>query len=281
VFEVGAGSAPGHGPAVPPGGGGSGAPGAPGPGTGTGASSTVPGSGSGSGSGAEAAGVLAAQSGLVAAFGFDEASGSVVRDASGNGLDGVRRGASRVASGRFGRALSFDGVNDRVTVPDSAKLRLTDGLTLEAWVRPTSAGPSRLVLSRGGVKSGLSYALYASDLRAPAGSVRTVASAAKASSVGAVQRARAKARLPLGRWSHVAVTFNGHYVRIYVNGQWISSRKAAGSLATVAGALRIGGGASKYTSFRGRIDEVRVYDHALTGAVIQGDLGRAIDTRDL
>jgi hypothetical protein len=155
-------------------------------------------------------------------------------------------------------------------VPDSARLRLKAGLTLEAWVRPTASGVSRLVLARGTGK-GMSYGLYASQRRAPAGSVRTVA--AKAS---AVRRAKAKATLPLRRWSHVAVTFNGNMLRIYVNGEWISSRRAAGSLIDGAGALRIGGGASRATSFRGSIDEVRVYDHALTGAEIQADLKRPI-----
>jgi hypothetical protein len=213
----------------------------------------------------------AGPAGLVASFGFDEGGGNVLRDASANHLNGLRRGAARVKDGKFGRALWFDGVNDRVTVKDTARLRLKAGMTLEAWVRPTAVRHSRLVLSRGGGRRGLAYALYASDRRAPAGSVRTVR--AKASGV---RRARAKARLPLKQWSHVAVTFDGKMVRIYVNGEWITSRKATGSLSARAGALRIGGGASRATSFRGFIDEVRVYDRALTGAQIQDDLQRPV-----
>jgi hypothetical protein len=212
----------------------------------------------------------AGPAGLVAAFGFDEQSGNVIRDVSGNGLNGLRRGAARVKAGKFGRALWFDGINDRVTVKDSARLRLKAGMTLEAWVRPTAVRHSRLVLSRGGGRHGLAYALYASDRRAPAGSVRI---RAKASTV---QRARAKARLPVKQWSHVAVTFDGKMVRIYVNGEWITSEKATGSLSAVGGALRIGGGASRATSFRGFIDEVRVYDRALPGAEIQADLTRPV-----
>jgi hypothetical protein len=273
AFEVGAGSGPGAGQPVP------GTPGVPGTTPTTpGASSTAPATtavpgktGTGAG-GDSAAGSAAAASGLVAAFGFDESAGDVVRDASGHGLDGRRAGAKRTTQGRYGSALSFDGVNDRVTVPDSAQLRLTDGLTIEAWVRPTSASGQRLVLLKGSGK-GVAYGLYASDLRLPSGTVRTAATAR----ASVVRRARGKTRLPLHRWSHVAVTFNGDRVRIYVNGEWIRSRKASGSLVSAAGALRIGGGASRATSFRGRIDEVRVYDRALTGAEIQGDLDRPID----
>lgn len=287
AFELGSGSAPGNGQPVPgtPGGtggtptpaaGGGSPAGAPGkvpvvakPASG----SAAPGGGSslpnGIGGAAGAAAAAAAPAGLVAAFGFDEPTGDVIRDASGHALNGRRVGATRTDHGRFGRALSFDGINDRVTVPDSAQLRLTNGMTLEAWVRPTSSAGQRLVLLKGRGR-GMAYGLYASDLRRPAGSVRTA-------TASAVSRARARSGLPLGRWSHVAVTFSGDRVRIYVNGVWISSRRAPGSIVTAAGALRIGGGVSSATSFRGRIDEVRVYDHALSGAEIQADLLRPID----
>ncbi|MET0600508.1 MAG: LamG domain-containing protein [Baekduia sp.] len=275
AFELGSGSTPGVGPPEPTpgpiGGGTPGKPGAPAP---PGAPSKPGTGGSGSGNnggasgGADGATAGTAASGLVAAFGFDERSGKSVLDSSGGGLNGVRRGTTRVANGRFGRALSFDGAGDRVTVPDSARLRLSAGLTLEAWVRPTSATGQRLVLLKGNRK-GLTYGLYASDLgRVPSGAVRTAGPATAASRT---LHARAKARLPLGRWSNVAVTFSGNRVRIYVNGIWISSRTAPGALVRSAGALRIGGGLSDATSFRGRIDEVRVYDRALTGAQIQSD----------
>lgn len=281
AFELGAGIGPGAGQPVPGTPGGS----TPTPGTGAAtpggatttsgggtANSLTAGGGGGAGGGdGSVGGVPAAASGLVAAYGFDERSGSVVTDATGHGLDGRRVGAARTAAGRFGRALSFDGRNDRVTIPDAAQLRLTHGLTIEAWVRPTSAGGNQLVLLKGRGK-GMAYGLYASDLRMPAGTVRTVGAQASA-----VTRARGRSQLPLRRWSHVALTFDGNRVRIYVNGEWISSRAAGRSLVAAAGALRIGGGASAATSFHGRIDEVRVYDHALTGAEIQDDLGRAID----
>ena len=75
--------------------------------------------------------------GPVGAWGFDEASGRLRIDASGRGNTGTITGATRTPSGRHGSALSFDGVNDLVTVPDSAALDLTNRATLEAWVYPT------------------------------------------------------------------------------------------------------------------------------------------------
>src|SRR5204863_6064447 len=77
--------------------------------------------------------------GLVAAYGFDESSGSTVTDASGNTNTGTITNATRTASGKFGNALSFNGTNARVAVPDSTSLDLTNAMTLEAWVSPSVA----------------------------------------------------------------------------------------------------------------------------------------------
>ena len=82
-------------------------------------------------------------------------------DASGSGNNGTLSGATRSTAGRYGGALSFDGTNDSVSVPDAASLDLTNNLTLSTWVRPTGATSWRtlVVKERPG---GLSYGLYAS-----------------------------------------------------------------------------------------------------------------------
>ncbi len=76
----------------------------------------------------------------VGAWGFDETSGTTVTDGSGRGNNGTIAGATRTTSGRFGSALTFDGINDWVTVADSASLDLSTRATLEAWVNPTALG---------------------------------------------------------------------------------------------------------------------------------------------
>ena len=99
-----------------------------------------------------------AQSGLVAAYGFDEGAGTTTADASGNANTGTLSGATWNAAGRYGGALTFDGVNDWVTVPDKAVLDLTSAMTLEAWVYASAVGSWRTVLLKEG-SSGLSYCL--------------------------------------------------------------------------------------------------------------------------
>ena len=80
--------------------------------------------------------ITSPSTGLVAAYGFEEASGTAVTDASGTGNAGTTNGPTRITTGRFGRALNFDGVNDLVMIPDASSLDLTNRMTLEAYVYP-------------------------------------------------------------------------------------------------------------------------------------------------
>ena len=80
----------------------------------------------------------AASTGLVAAYGFDEGSGTTVTDASGNGNNGTITNATWVTTGKYGEALKFNGTNALVTIPDAASLHLSTGMTLEAWVNPST-----------------------------------------------------------------------------------------------------------------------------------------------
>ena len=148
--------------------------------------------------------------GLVAAYGFDETTGSGTNDASGHGNHGTLTGAARTASGRFGRAVSFDGVNDQVAVPDSASLDLTDEMTLEAWVRPTSANAGWRTVVLKEQADDLVYGLYAAATGyRPSGHVFVG---------GDDERVQAPSALPANEWSHLATTYDGSALRIYVNG---------------------------------------------------------------
>src|SRR4029450_8148421 len=71
---------------------------------------------------------------------FNEGSGSTTADASGNSHTGTITGATWTTQGKFGNALTFDGVNDWVTVASTSLLGLTTGMTLQAWVFPTALG---------------------------------------------------------------------------------------------------------------------------------------------
>jgi hypothetical protein len=200
--------------------------------------------------------------GLVAAYGFEEASGTTALDGSGAANHGTLEGATRVATGRLGRALSFNGTTNDVLVPDAASLDLTNGMTLEAWVNPTVLSNWRTVLIKEQAGD-LVYALYANtDTNRPSGHVF----------VGADRDTRGTAKLALNAWTHLAATYDGATLRLYVNGVQASTRAIAGAMAPSTGPLRIGGNAVWGEWFSGLIDEVRVYNRALTAAQVQADM---------
>ncbi len=209
---------------------------------------------------------MAQVSGLVAAFGFNEGSGSVVADLSGNANDGSISGATWTPSGRFGSALSFNGANSWVTVNDANSLDLTMGMTLEAWVNPRTLSSWRQVLlkERSG---GLSYALYANTAgNRPAGYIRL------SSDIGL----SGTSQVPINSWTHLATIYDGSALRLYVNGTLVGSRAVAGSIPASTSPLRMGGNAVWGEYFDGLIDEVRVYNRALTQAEIQNDMGATL-----
>jgi glucose/arabinose dehydrogenase len=212
------------------------------------------------------------QPGLVAAYAMDETSGTSIVDWAGNSLTGAISGATRTASGKFGGALSFDGVNDLVTIADANLLDFTTGMTLEAWVFPTANGSGTwrnvLIKERPG---GEVYNLY-SNADTNAATFYIV----RSSQPDAPLDVRGLSQLPVNTWTHLAVTFDNAALRLYVNGLLASTRAAAGPLLTSAGALRIGGNSIWGEYFAGRIDEVRLYNRVLSGAEIQTDMNTGI-----
>jgi Concanavalin A-like lectin/glucanases superfamily/Galactose oxidase-like, Early set domain/Bacterial Ig domain/Carboxypeptidase regulatory-like domain/Kelch motif len=200
--------------------------------------------------------------GLVAAYGFNQGSGVQVTDASGQGNIGTISSATWTAAGKFGSALSFNGTSAWVTVADSASLDLTSGLTIEAWVNPTSGSAWRTVVLKENTGA-LAYALYsANNASRPATFVHTSADFG----VNGV------AAVPLNAWTHLSVTYDGATLRLFVNGVQASSRAVTGLTVATTGALRIGGNSVWGEYFKGLIDEVRIYNRALTAAEIQTDM---------
>jgi hypothetical protein len=207
----------------------------------------------------------------IAAYGFNEGGGTVATDVSGNGNNGTITGATWSTAGRFGGALSFNGSNTWVAVNDSASLDLTTGMTLEAWANPTTLGTiSRTVILKE-QSGGLIYSLYANtDTTRPSGSVF----------ITAENQTRGTAALPTSTWSHLAVTYDGATLRLFMNGVQVSSKAVIGSIKTSTGVLRIGGNAIWGEYFSGLIDEVRIYNRALSAAEIQTDMNTLVGGGD-
>ena len=205
--------------------------------------------------------------GLVAAYAFDEATGSTLSDASGNGNTGTISGATWT-SGRYSYGLAFNGSSARVNVQDAPSLDLTSAMTLEAWVKPTTVTSSwRDVIYKGNDN----YYLMATS--SPGGTARPVGGATIA---GVHQEAFGTVAITANTFTHLATTYDGSAVRLFVNGTQVASKAATGSIATSTNQLQIGGDSIYGQYFAGTIDEVRIYNTALTQAQIQADMNSPI-----
>ena len=201
---------------------------------------------------------------IVAAYGFAEGSGTTTADRSGNGHTGTLGGAVWTAAGKLGSALAFDGTNDWLTVADAPRLDLTTGATIEAWVRPTAVSNWRTVALKESAST-LAYALYAS------------ASGGKPMAIvftnGTQQKLSGPTALPLNTWTHLAATYDGAQLRLYTNGVLRANKPVTGSIPNSSGPLRVGGNNVWPTEwFKGELDELRVYNQALSAAEIEADM---------
>jgi chitodextrinase len=202
---------------------------------------------------------------LVAAYSFDEGSGNSVADLSGHGNNGTTANTTWASTGKFGKALLFNGANALVTIPDSPSLHLTTAMSLEAWVNPTAANTAwRDII----YKANDNYYLEGASPSGPPMIGVTIA--------GGSAEAYGTAGLSTNTWTFLAATYDGATLRLYVNGTQAASQSRAGSIITAGTPLQIGGDSVWGQFFQGMIDEVRIYNVTLTPGQIQADMATAV-----
>jgi chitodextrinase len=168
----------------------------------------------------------------------------------------------------YGNALSFNGTNALVTVNNAASLQLTSAMTLEAWVYPTTVNSAwRDIIYKGNDN----YYLEGTS----SNSSHPVAGAILG---GVYAEAIGPNALTANTWAHLAETYDGATMRLYVNGVQVASRAQTGAIATSTNPLQIGGDSIYGQYFAGRIDELRIYNRALSQAEIQTDMNTPLIT---
>jgi hypothetical protein len=201
---------------------------------------------------------------LVAGWALNEGAGSSAGDSSGNGNTGTLVNGPTWSTGKYGGALLFDGSNDRVRVNDSPSLDLTTAATFEAWVYPTAV-PS-------GWRTILQKEVDAYFLTASGGGIGNQPTSGGTFNGVCCTFVTGPAVLPPNIWTHVAATYDGAALRFYTNAVLVATKPVTGSFQVNTGFLWMGGNAVYGEHFKGKLDELRVYDKALTQAEIQADM---------
>jgi hypothetical protein len=201
----------------------------------------------------------------ILAYAFDEGSGTTASDLYGTHEATVE--GARWAEGKYGTALRFSGqATECVQTPEAADLQLSEHFTIEAWIRPegpesfqeaiifkegSGAGVAGYGLKIGQFTKGRLDGFIGKEERNP-------------------YRVEDTTTLPVRRWSHVALTFDGSKMRLYVNGGLVGEAASA-AVKPTSGPLSIGCSKELSEGFIGKVDEVRIYNRALSATEIAVD----------
>jgi hypothetical protein len=217
----------------------------------------------------------------VAYYRFDETTGSTAADSSGNGNIGTLINMpfddSEWIPGRISGALSFNADfsgDDYVSVPDASSINFNANpvLSIAAWVRGPGAQTNGAgIVVKGTGSGGEQYAIDVNINQLTTPAYRFYVRSGAGPSTDCTTPV-----VPNGRWQHIAAVYNGPIglMQFYVNGQLVSSVTGPTSLLPNTHELSLGsrqsGAATPYDRpFTGVIDDVRLYNHALSSNEVQ------------
>ncbi|MDD5464429.1 MAG: LamG domain-containing protein, partial [Candidatus Moranbacteria bacterium] len=192
--------------------------------------------------------------GLVGHWTFDgqDISSTIAKDISGNNNNGTINGATK-AIGKLGQGLNYSVATNVVTIPDKDSLDGMAQLTLSAWINPRTSGVGTSygrILEKG--NSGLyNFYFVSNNVECDIGAVAAVTTTNPF--VG-----------KFNSWHHVDCVYDGVNISIYLDGVSVASAPKTGAVATGAAAFTIGNNVAGDRTFDGKIDDVRLYNRALS-----------------
>jgi hypothetical protein len=193
--------------------------------------------------------------GVKASWHFDEGSGNTAYDTSGNGNNGTLQNGPTWVDGKFGEALSFDGVDDYVDCGNNQSLNITEAITAEALVYQESLSSGQAGIVEKSITSGYtgwaliqSSSFYTAFIADTSGTLIGLSTSAVT-----------------GQWVHLAVVKDSSKMYLYKNGVLANSKNFTTAIKSNTQTVKIGKYAywSANNMFKGLIDEVRIYNRAL------------------
>ena len=200
---------------------------------------------------------------------FDEGQGDIAADSSENGNDGTLKNEPKWVDGKFGNALSFDGVENCVVAPDSTILNPYP-YTFIAWVKLNKYNPDAnvgaVVMGNygGDVKGSIFYISNTGLL-----SIRVHPPSFTVTSSTAI---------PLKQWTHIATTFEETTLKVYVNGKEDGNGTSGGYAGGFLRPFAIAKASWSDGSYvNGIIDEVGIFNKALTDDDIKSVMTKGLE----
>lgn len=221
-----------------------------------------------------------ADDGLVAYWTMDEGQGSVIKDRSGNGIDGTIHGGAKWVDGRCGKALEFNGIDSYVDCGKATNLSISNEITISAWVKPYSLKGGCIVNRYSGDNGGymLTHAwrgdgfpyLYIRD-----------------ANTGKVYNSVAGAKLKINEWHHLAcMAKRGERLKLYIDGVPAGDGSARdmpfnNEKDNLVIGLYGNLSAKERAILNGAIDSIKIYNRALTLEEIEKNETQAIPAAEV
>ncbi|MBI4712537.1 MAG: LamG domain-containing protein, partial [Planctomycetes bacterium] len=201
--------------------------------------------------------------GLVGSWHFSEGAGTTATDSTdyrNNGTISPTATGPTWVDGRFGNGLSFDGTDDSVNIPDSATLDITGQISIEAWINPANLSGNKMIVGKRSdwavngcpydlmqINDGITFYIYGAS----------------------IQSAGLGGAVSANVWQHIAATYDGANMKVYINGVERANNPTNIAIPTNNAFVGIGRRSDgAYDYFVGLIDEVRIYNRALSASEI-------------
>ncbi len=215
--------------------------------------------------------------GMVGLWHFDTITSGTTPDSSGKGNTGKVVGAT-ITSGKISNALKFNGVsNNYVNITDSSSLDVTSAITIAAWINVRSF-PSTYprIVSK---ESAATAAPYALKLNKSRNSVMLCLNTTSSSGEKCVDSG--VNTISLNTWYRVVGIWDGNTMRIYLNNVSWNTKLVSGTMGNTRNHVLIGINPSKNRYFNGTIDEVMIYNYALSTEEIADDYASGIASGEI
>lgn len=182
-------------------------------------------------------------------------------DQSGNGHNGNLQNGTAFTSGALGQAFSFDGVDDFITVDADAALEPTN-ISVAFWVKAQASGGIKLLVDS---SHGSSNGNFGWAIQMTSGGQVGIAYG----NGGSFPALDSTTNLADDQFHHFAATLDGTNMRTYVDGVLETTASYSGTPMGTGEEIRIGRHHSLGRQFSGLMDDIRVYNHALSGTEVQ------------